>query len=118
MIEIMNLRNEKPSKPYDFYIDHRSPVGNPFPMKSELYRDGVCNEYQVYFDKQLRSPNGIPILQYLEMLIHVYRQYGKLRLFCWCAPKRCHGETIKEYLENYWNVIAPHAVQGETTCQI
>ncbi len=32
MIEIMNLRNTKPSKPWDFYVDRRSPVGNLFKM--------------------------------------------------------------------------------------
>ena len=25
-------------------------------------------------------------------------EFGKVRLFCWCAPKRCHGETIKKWL--------------------
>jgi hypothetical protein len=33
-------------------------------------------------------------------MLAAYRQYGKLRLFCWCAPEQCHGETIKAWLES------------------
>ena len=40
------------------------------------------------------------VKDYLDSLIATYKIYGKLRLFCWCAPKRCHGETIKRYLED------------------
>ena len=35
----------------------------------------------------------------LERLKKLHVEYGKLRLFCWCAPKRCHAETIKQFLE-------------------
>jgi DNA ligase (NAD+) len=28
-----------------------------------------------------------------------YQRYGKINLFCHCAPLRCHGETIAKYLE-------------------
>ncbi len=104
MIEIMNLRECKPTEPYDVYIDRRSPVGNPFPMKSELFRNGVCNEYQVYFDKQMSpemTDNGLYTVfqRYIIGMYHLHEQHGKLRLFCWCAPERCHGETIKKYIE-------------------
>ena len=27
----------------------------------------------------------------------VLQEYGKLELFCWCFPKRCHAESIKKY---------------------
>jgi hypothetical protein len=37
----------------------------------------------------------------LRRLYKIYQQYGKLELFCWCAPKRCHAETIKRFLEKY-----------------
>ena len=37
---------------------------------------------------------------YLKTLLDTYKQYGKLNLFCWCAPKRCHAKIIKEVIEN------------------
>ena len=31
-------------------------------------------------------------------LLDLYRKYGTLLLMCWCAPRRCHGETIQKEL--------------------
>ncbi len=41
--------------------------------------------------------------QYDELvrLLSLYKVHGKLELFCWCTPKRCHAETIQLYLEDY-----------------
>ena len=32
-------------------------------------------------------------------LIDFYLLNKQLNLCCWCYPKRCHGEIIKNYLE-------------------
>ncbi len=95
-IEIMNLRKTKPSKPYDVRIDRSSPLGNPFPMKSEADRDDVCDVYEewFYFTTHTKTFNDAR-----NDLRYAYYEHGKLRLFCWCAPLRCHGETIKAWLE-------------------
>ena len=94
-IEIMNLRNTKPSKPYDVKVDRSSVLGNPFPMRGEYQRDKVCNKYAVYAASKIKEG------AYQKEMIRLYRlyqQHGKLRLFCWCAPKRCHAETIRKFL--------------------
>ena len=96
-IEIMNLRNTKPSQPYDVKVDRSSVLGNPFPMSNESQRNAVCDRYAKYASEQIK--NGA-YLKEMSRLYYLYKQYGKLRLFCWCAPKRCHAETIKAYLEN------------------
>lgn len=100
MIEICNLRKQKPSKPYDFIVDRTSPLGNPFFMKDESYRDNVCNKYQIFFNKQINgsSTSSKQFIKELQKLIQAYKQYGQLRLFCWCSPKRCHSETIREFI--------------------
>lgn len=97
MIEIMNMRKVKPSEPYDFHIDRRSPVGNPFPLRDEDKRDIVCNDYQQHFDKMVEYEDTA-FLGYLKTIEKALEIHGKVRLFCWCAPKRCHGETIKSWL--------------------
>ncbi len=97
MIKIMNLRTHQPSKPFDFYIDRRSPVGNPFPMQRESLRDRVCDEYEKYFSSQVEIHNTL-FMEYLEGIRHAHEQHDEVRLFCWCSPKRCHGETIKNWL--------------------
>ena len=97
-IEILNLKNEQPSKPYDFYVDRRSPVGNPFHLKTESYRDKVCDDYADYFEKMIKSESH-EFCAYLQQMFKCLELYGQVRLFCWCVPKRCHAETIKSYLE-------------------
>lgn len=108
MITIHNLHSEKPSKPYDFKIDRSSPLGNPFLMKnsSGIERDRVCDAFFCKFVELMNFSeiNGTEkerqvYLNYLNEMIEVHKKYGKLRLFCWCAPLRCHGITIKNYLE-------------------
>lgn len=97
MIEIVNLKLIKPSKSYDFLIDRRSPLGNPYLMKGEYNRYKVCDDYHKYFyDTLLYKPYP---KQYLKQMLEVLIRHKQLRLFCWCYPKRCHGETIKSYLE-------------------
>jgi len=97
LIEICNLRKEKPTSPCDVKVDRSSVLGNPFPMFNESKRDLVCEKYKDYFYNSLiYKPEASKELQ---RLIAIHNEYGTLRLFCWCFPKRCHGETIKEYLE-------------------
>lgn len=96
-IVIKNLRNCKPTEAWDFRVDRGTVVGNPFYMKDESKRDEVCDKYEEYFEKQ--RVENVDFLAYLTKLVLTYAAYGKLNLFCWCAPKRCHAETIKKYVE-------------------
>lgn len=97
MIEIINLRVEKPSEPYDVIVDRRSPLGNPFYLMDETERDKVCDMYEERFSKAKYTQL---LWNELQRLRSLHEEYGQLRLFCWCVPKRCHAETIKRYLEN------------------
>jgi hypothetical protein len=99
MITIKNLRNEKPKNPYDFYIDRRSPLGNPFFLKNEKDRVNVCNKYEEYFYNKIDAKIDKNFILELELFESIYKVFGKLNLFCWCYPKQCHGETIKKFLE-------------------
>ena len=94
MITIHNLSKEKPSRAYDFKVDRTTPLGNPYIIRSESQRDIVCDRYIKNLEKNIS-------MEALKPLILAYRQWGKLRLFCWCSPKRCHAETIKKLLEAY-----------------
>lgn len=95
LIELKNLRFTKPSLPYDVRVDRSSILGNPYRMELEKERDNVCNLYESYFYENLGRFSAE-----LDRLISLALKYGRLRLFCWCAPKRCHAETIKKFIEN------------------
>lgn len=80
------------------YIGRGSPLGNPFVMKSEKDRDRVCNLYSTLFHDRVRS--GDPAFcNELRRLLAMARA-GDLTLGCFCAPRRCHGDTIKEFLDS------------------
>lgn len=100
MIEICNLRYENIKFDYNIKVDRSSILGNKFYMKSEADRDKVCELYKDYFYNKVKN-NDLEFMNELRRLYKIYKKYGKLRLFCWCAPKRCHSETIKDFLEKY-----------------
>lgn len=93
-VDIMNLRRVKPSEPYDFRIDRPSPLSNP------PYHKGTRNEkidkYGTYFDKRILVDRLMRLE--IERMIIAHKKYGIVRLFCWCHPKRCHGEKVKQFL--------------------
>ena len=98
-ITIHNLRTERPTFPWQVRVDRSSILGNPFPMRDESERELVCNKYEKYFAEQFRTNEQFK--QELRRLFKIYKHFGKLELFCWCAPRRCHAETIKQFLERY-----------------
>ena len=115
LIEIKNLRVEKPTQPWEVRVDRSSVLGNPFKMDNESQRNAVCDEYAVYFNGIISnnwtilhnycvsSSEREEFMNELRRLFKLAKKYGKLSLYCWCAPKRCHAETIKEFLESYLN---------------
>jgi uncharacterized protein YeaO (DUF488 family) len=99
MITICNLRESKPTNSWDIRVDRASPLGNPFYMTSETYRNQVCDKYEDWFKIKVAYEEPF-IINELKSLKEIYKLYDRLNLFCWCAPKRCHAETIKKWLEN------------------
>lgn len=97
MITIKNLRLAKPKHPWDFKVDRSTIVGNPYNMKDESERNKVCDSYNDWFYNAVHNQE---FFEYLKTLVEAYKQYGKLNLFCWCYPKRCHAKTIKEAIKN------------------
>ena len=106
-ITIRNLRSTKPQHDWQVRVDRTSVLGNPFRMASESDRDQVCKEYEAYFFNMLcrEKKSGLSdtkaraFVQELRRLYKLAKTHGKLELFCWCAPKRCHAETIKQFLD-------------------
>ena len=125
MVTIKNLREvvgKREFKEWEVRVDRASILGNPYYMVSEDYRDKVCDQYKYLFKRILDNYNSCAIEIYgkrfsndfqisfkkeLERLVDIYKRYGKIDLYCWCAPKRCHAETIKHYLEGFRTLPNP-----------
>ena len=99
MIEIANFRTKNMCMPYDVRVDRCSVLGNPFHMYHESQRSIVCSKYKFWFRARSTSVD-----RELDRLKRTYEHYGKLRLFCWCAPQQCHAETIKKWIEGELDV--------------
>ena len=86
------------------YGVRESPLANPFPLTRESERDGVIEQYQdwlkdnLYPESRLRSPSSVSIRNEIERLKKIYEETGELNLVCWCFPKRCHGEVIRDVI--------------------
>ena len=101
MIEIRNMRAGRPISPWDVRVDRANKIlGNKFYMSSESQRDKVCGLYADWFKTKVEAENDNDVKTELERLKAIYELYGKLHLWCFCAPKRCHAETIRDWLLN------------------
>lgn len=102
MITIQNMHDQQPKKSYDVRVDRVSILGSPFYLNDEKDRDNILDQYEKWFHDCINTPaNQRTTFKYeLNRLITLYRTFGQLNLFCWCAPKRCHAETIKQYIKD------------------
>lgn len=95
MINIVNIR--KAEKSTYIYCGRGSALGNPFVMNSENMRDEVCDKYEKYFIEQIGIKKNKKIIHAL-FEIETKAARGDVNLGCFCSPKRCHCQTIKNYI--------------------
>jgi len=101
-ITIGNLRNrERSAGAVPIRVDRTSgsPLGNPFHMQSESQRDEVCNRYADWFHGEIRKGNE-KVLDELQRILNLVKQGKDVELLCWCAPRKCHAETVRAWLTN------------------
>lgn len=63
-------------------------------MSNEGERDRVCDRYAVWFEQQLAEGNP-SVTTAFRNLVALHRRGEPLALECWCAPKRCHADTLR-----------------------
>ncbi len=68
---------------YDVYIGRGSKWGNPFIIGRDGTRDEVIEKYHQWVIKQSNLMNSLHELK------------DKI-LGCWCSPKACHGDILKQ----------------------
>lgn len=98
MIEIKNLRNEQPNPKniWQVRVDRTSVLGNPISLVCEADRDMVCDKYDVYLEDMLNETCNQEMISEFLRLCRIYGHKGKLELFCWCEPLRCHSWSIRD----------------------
>jgi len=100
MITVVNTHHTKEGE----YIGRGSPLGNPFShmkgTKAQYIvssREEAVAKYRDWLLKKIIEHDD-SVIDELNRLLMLARQ-GDLKLRCFCAPKSCHGDVIKECLE-------------------
>ena len=96
MITVVNKYKE----PNHIYCGRGSALGNPFYMANESKRDEVCDKYEAYFNNEVNVKKNPAMLAQLR-LIWKEAKTKDINLGCFCAPKRCHCDTIKAFIDNH-----------------
>jgi len=129
---------EPPPGVVDVRVDRQTPLGNPFRMGSdghdESYRAAVCNACEELLSDPLHADvdaiaarHGVPgvdarfkgeharraLFDALAELERRLRGGERVRLMCWCRPKRCHADGIVKVLQERMNGNA-NGVNGES----
>ena len=93
-ITVLNKRNLSDPLPgvARVYVGRPSLLGNPFPMRKESERNQVCDQYLDWLRTQYKENPAVRAkLHWLAGLAK--RQ--PVELVCYCAPLRCHADSIK-----------------------
>lgn len=75
-------------------IENHGWLGNPFVVVEDGSRDQVIELFRELFYDRIEQDE--------EFRKAVKSLKGK-RLGCFCAPKACHGDVVKEYLDKVQN---------------
>jgi len=86
------------------YCGRGSALGNPFKMVDANDRERVCNNYDSWLPAMLISTDDAHRIQRARMeaqLANIMQATvdDDVHLQCFCAPLRCHCETIKRVVE-------------------
>lgn len=101
-IILKNLNTEQPAEDnlWQVRIDRGySVLANPYKLHTGSIEDRqlVVMRYKRWFMQKCEQKGEF--LKELYRLHKIYKKFGKLELFCWCSPKLCHGNVIKQFLE-------------------
>ncbi len=92
--------------PY-FYIGRPDPLGNPYVIGEHGDRDTVIARYKTWLIGQYASDNR-SVRTAIDRLVQLELEGKSITLVCWCAPAKCHGDVIKEFVEELANAWENH----------
>jgi hypothetical protein len=101
-IAIVN-RHDGKEKPgvYRVNVSRPGPLGNPFIAGEHGTRKQVIALYEEHFKKLVYTPCALS--EAFVTLVEYMMTECYMELECWCAPKACHAEIIREAVfEDDW----------------
>lgn len=123
-LRIGNKRKASRLKPrpdeIEIHVDRTHPVlGNPFILtdpNDDAERERVLEAYRHNFEQDwaIQGPKYFKVMQIAQLVLE-----GKnVILMCWCAPKRCHAEIIRDRVLEIIRTKKAMEVEKATPCVI
>jgi len=93
------------------YVGRPSLLGNPYTHLADSQhaefrvstREEAVEMYRGWLQERIEE--GGTVAKAFENLVSFYADFGELTLVCWCAPKRCHAEILKQMIEERVNEV-------------
>jgi len=99
----ITVRNKKNWTGDGFYVGRPSPLANPFKLTDEELRPIVLQRYGAMLKNAIQKRDR-PIISALQIIEAYLIEHGKCNLICYCSPKPCHADIIKQVLLNKFHV--------------
>lgn len=90
------------------YIGRGSVLGNPYTHLHDLKltkakftvatREDAIRRYEEYIREEIRKRNK-DIIDELNRILDLVKEKRTVFLICFCKPKSCHGDILKELLK-------------------
>jgi hypothetical protein len=102
-IKVVNKHFHKPTK-NDIYCGRGSALGNPFTINKPSSvanvgtRAKAVEYFKFYLDNKLAAKDER--IRNAMNQIYIKAKNGDVNLVCYCAPKACHCDYIKEVVES------------------
>ena len=100
---MIRVENRRTYKGTGVYVGRPTPLGNPFKVPRGYDHandpDGVLEKYRIWLRGRMSDPDSWQA-KIMSGLVKASNLSGDLVLICWCAPKRCHADVIREEIES------------------
>lgn len=106
-IQVVNKYKHEPTK-YDVYIGRGSVFGNPYSHLPSKFKDIIhcgtreeaIDKYREYFDDIINSCGcaNKEFKKKIRKMVVDLKMGEKVYLVCYCSPKPCHGDVIRDYI--------------------
>lgn len=81
-----------------YYNLVNSPLANPFNIGKKFNRETSLFNYKHWLINSYKNKEA-PSYKELIRVLNLYKVNRNLNLVCWCKPKACHGDIIKQVLD-------------------
>lgn len=73
-------------------------LGNPFRVGAEYQRGEAVEAFKPYARSEWQNPQSEFRRRVLDLARRSYNG-EEIKLVCWCKPRACHGDVIKEAID-------------------